>query len=50
MPPRNEVDKKRIQQLARAGVTAQAIARRLMISEGSVYRELKLNQRRARRC
>lgn len=45
MPPRNQVDRKRILELARAGVDAKAIARRLGISEGSVHR-VKVNEKR----
>lgn len=44
MPPRNQVDKKRIRQLAAAGTQPKAIAKRLGVSEGAVYRELSLRK------
>jgi len=39
MPPRKEIDRNRIRQLLRAGVSPQAIAKRLGISQGPVYEE-----------
>jgi hypothetical protein len=48
VPPRNQVDKKRIIQLADAGTKPAAIAQRLGVSEGAVYRELQLRKARKR--
>lgn len=47
MPPRNQVDAKRVLELARAGMAARAIARRLAISVGSVHRVKVTEKRRA---
>lgn len=41
MPPRTEVDKKRIEQLAAKGVKPQAIARRTGCSAAAVYSVLR---------